>query len=321
MTHHVPVLLQETINAFHPFKGQLYVDGTLGAGGHASLLASKLTPSQKLIGLDRDPKALAIAKEKLDSLPDPKSQVQVFQQRFAQLETALAMAGIHQFENVIDGGILLDLGMSNIQLKSTDRGFSFQTDAPLDMRMDDASWGGPTAADVVNTWPEEELAEMMKKYSDERLAKPIARAIVETRAETPFKTTKQLASIASRLYEQKGVRDKHIHPATRLFQALRIAVNEEFEQLETFLEKLPTWLAPGAIVAIISFHSLEDRIVKQSFRRHATDCICPPNLPICQCGHKAALKIIDKPIRASEAETKQNPQARSATLRVAQKLP
>ena len=320
MAHHVPVLLQEAIDVFHPFNGALYIDGTLGAGGHASALAKKLSPAQKLIALDRDPEALMIAKARLEVLEQPKAHIEIFQQRFAQLETALAMAGYHQFEQIIDGGILLDLGMSNIQLKNQERGFSFQANATLDMRMEGNSWGGQTAADIINTWPETDLIEMMKNYSDERLAKPIARAIVEAREVNPFETTKQLASIASQLYEKKGVRDKHIHAATRLFQALRIAVNEEFTQLETFLDKLPHWLAPNAIIAIITFHSIEDRIVKQAFRKHATDCICPPNLPICQCQHKASFKMIGKPIRATEAEIKQNPQARSATLRVAKKL-
>lgn len=305
---HVPVLLEEAVHAFHPFEGRVYVDATLGGGGHALRLSQELSGNQVLLGLDRDQTALDIAKARLAGAT---CQVKTVRTPFSGLKHALFSQQMTQ----IDGGILVDLGMSNIQLKSETRGFSFQTDAPLDMRMDASQ--GVTAADIVNNWGESELADILHFYSDERLSKAIAKEIVACR---PFKTTGELTELAKRVYHAKNCHPHNISPATRLFQALRMAVNEELKELETLLALLPELMAPGAIAAFISFHSVEDRLVKQFFKLASITCICPPRMPICQCGHQASFKILGKPITASEAETKANPQARSAKLRLAQRL-
>lgn len=315
LTIHTSVLLSETVAAFSPYLGKVYVDVTLGGAGHTIALAEKLTAGQMIIGLDRDPEALALAQRRLDAEAVREGvTIKLCQSRFSSLQHQLYSNGVEQ----IDGGLMADLGMSNIQLKSAERGFSFQTSAPLDMRM------GPdetlTAADVVNGWDEDALVAMMKDYADERLAKPIARLIVQRRAAQPFETTKELAELAASVYRHKNCNPRNIHPATRLFQALRMAVNSELQELEALLKLLPELMAPGAIAAFIPFHSIEDRVVKQFFRIACADCICPPGLPVCQCGHQPTFEAVGKPITPSEDEIARNPQARSAKLRVYRRL-
>jgi 16S rRNA (cytosine1402-N4)-methyltransferase len=305
---HTSVLLEEAVSALTPTPGKVYADGTLGGGGHARRLCDFLDESNTLIGIDQDPTALAEAQKGLSTCQVP---VKLVQGNFGELHRHLLEAGVAR----LDGGLLLDLGVSDFQIRTPERGFSFQHSAPLDMRMDPAL--STTAADLVNTLAARELADLFYKYADEKLSRPIAAAILQAR---PLSDTLQLAKIAENLYRQKGVKAKNIHPATRIFQALRIAVNREMEVLEKCLDQLPTVLAPGARVAIITFHSLEDRMVKQYFREASATCLCPPRQPICTCTHQPAFKVIGKPITASEAEVTENPQSRSAKLRVAERI-
>jgi 16S rRNA (cytosine1402-N4)-methyltransferase len=301
---HLPVLYKDIIHGLQPKSGGLYVDCTVGAGGHAHGILEASNPDGKLLGFDLDPQALTIARDRL--APFGK-RVSLVQSSYIKLPQVLAEAGW----TTVDG-ILLDLGVSSMQLDTVQRGFSFLNDAPLDMRF------GPdirtSAADLVNTLDEAEIADIIFRYGEDRNSRRIARAIVNAR---PFSSTKQLAeTIAS----ASPGREK-IHPATRTFQALRIAVNEELLAIETVLPLAVKALKPGARLAVISFHSLEDRIVKDYFRRESTDCICPPRQPICTCGHKAIIKeIVRKPIIASDEEIKKNSRSRSAKLRIAEKL-
>jgi 16S rRNA (cytosine1402-N4)-methyltransferase len=296
---HQPVLLTEVLQALNPQPGKTYVDGTLGGAGHAMALLTK-EPLAQLIGFDRDAMALAAAKE---CLPET---IRLIQAPFAELACYLAPL-------FITGGILLDLGVSSPQLDQADRGFSFMHNAPLDMRMDQTS-DSPTAAELLTTATETQLADWFKQYGEERLAKPIARAI---KANLPTHTH-ALAELCRQTYRHFRIKEQQ-HPATRVFQALRIAVNGELDQLQGVLNQLPGLLAPGARVAIISFHSLEDRIVKQWMVQQAATCVCPPRLPVCQCGKVPTLRVLTKkPIMATTAETTQNPRARSAKLRVAE---
>ncbi len=306
---HIPVLLAEVLEALHPRPGKLYVDCTVGAGGHALALLQAAGADSRLIGLDQDPAALAIARERLAG-----GSTELVQANFSVLPGVLHRLQIDR----IDGGVLADLGVSSMQLDTAARGFSFSKDAPLDMRM--SPQAPQTAADLVNRLPEGELVRIFSEYGEEHMSKTIAREIVARRAQAPFETTLDLAGLISELYRKKGKREE-IHPATRVFQALRIAVNDELGHLRRFLEALPDLLAPGARIAVISFHSLEDRIVKQFFQAEARDCICPPRFPVCQCGHRARLKILTrKPVTAGPQECRQNPRARSARLRCAERL-
>lgn len=302
---HQPVLYQEIIHALEPIGGGLYVDGTVGAGGHAEGILAASGPDGKLLGLDLDLQALAIARRRL---ADYRERVHLVQASYATLSEQLA---VMQWEQV--DGILLDLGVSSMQVDTPERGFSFYKEAPLDMRFDP---GNPvTAAQLVNELPEAELADLIYLYGEERKSRQVARAIVRNR---PIQTTTKLAEvIASATRSRKPGK----HPATRTFQALRIVVNQELEALEAVLPQAVKALRPGGRLAIISFHSLEDRIVKQYFRQESTDCLCPPKQPVCTCGHQATITEINRrPISAGEKEILQNPRARSARLRVAQKL-
>lgn len=285
------------------------MDGTLGAGGHAFGILQASSPDGRLLGLDLDPQALSLAAEKLAPFGD---RVILRQSSYATLLEQLEALGWHTVD-----GILLDLGVSSMQLDTAERGFSFLKDAPLDMRF------GPdvprTAEDLVNELTETELADLIYRYGEERRARQVARAIVNAR---PLHTTGELARVVSRAVTGGKYNRSEIHPATRTFQALRIAVNRELESLETVLPQAVRVLAPGGRLAVISFHSLEDRIVKQFMRREATDCLCPPRQPICTCGHKATLRELQRqPLYPQEAEKTENPRARSARLRAAEKLP
>jgi 16S rRNA (cytosine1402-N4)-methyltransferase len=299
---HKPVLLQEVIEALRPRPGGHYIDGTVGAGGHATAILQASNPDGQLFGFDQDQSALEIAKNRLAQFGQ---RVHLFHANFDRL-TELAQA--HQIPPA--DGILLDLGISSMQVDQPERGFSFQVDGPLDMRMDPTT--GSTAADLINHLPEEELADLIYRYGEERQSRRIARAIVKAR---PLRRTVELARVVAKAAGYS--RQSKIHPATRTFQALRIAVNDELGALERALPQAIAWLKPGGRLAVISFHSLEDRIVKQYFKREAQDCLCPPEQPVCTCRHKASINIITKrPITASLGEVDENSRARSAKLRV-----
>lgn len=300
---HVSVLLQEVIDALQPHPGGVYLDATVGAGGHATAILEASSPDGRLIGFDQDWQTLALARQNLAAYGD---RVQLIHANFRQLG---AMARLHRLPPV--DGILLDLGVSSMQLDQPERGFSFKEDGPLDMRMNPGY--GPTAADLVNGLPEAELADLIYQYGEERHSRRIARAIVKAR---PVRGTAQLADIVAGAVRNRGGREK-IHPATRTFQALRIAVNQELAALEQTLPQALSLLKPHGRLAVISFHSLEDRIVKQYFKQEAQDCICPPEQLFCTCQHKAIINIITKkPITPGLAEIDLNSRARSAKLRV-----
>jgi len=282
------------------------MDGTVGAGGHAAGLLEASTPDGLLLGLDRDPQALSIAAQRLSPFGE---RVTLRQTSFARLAHAAAEAG---WETV--DGLLLDLGLSSMQLDSAGRGFSFRLDGPLDMRFDPAQ--ALSAADLVNDLPVRDLAEILRRFGEEPRAWQVAQAVVAAR---PLLSTTQLAEIVA---QASGRTRSGIHPATRTFQALRIAVNDELAALHDGLEQALTLLAPGGRLAVISFHSLEDRQVKEFIRRESRDCVCPPEQPLCTCGHHATLRMLTrKPLRPDEAEIRRNPRARSARLRVAERLP
>lgn len=287
------------------------MDGTVGAGGHAWGILEASAPEGRLLGLDVDPQALALARQRLAPFGE---RVILVRASYTDLRKQLAKSGWKQVN-----GILLDLGISSMQVDTPERGFSFLEDAPLDMRFDPD--GPVTAEDLVNTLPEKELADLLFRFGEERRARAIAREIVRSR---PIHATRQLAELVTgviRSGKKATYREEHIHPATRTFQALRIAVNNELESIEKVLPDAVSTLAPGGRLAVISFHSLEDRIVKQFMRRESQDCICPPQQPVCTCGHRAQIKEITRhPIRPQEAEIQQNPRSRSARLRIAEKL-
>lgn len=306
---HVPVLLQEALDVLAPESGKVYVDATLGAGGHAEALLEASGSDGVVYGIDQDPAALAIAKERLQKFGD---RFQALTGNFSQIATLLPANA-----KPITGGILADIGVSSMQLDTSERGFSFMKEAPLDMRMSPAN--PLTAADVVNTYSENDLVRIFSEYGEEHMSKTIARELLIQRGKMPFQTTTQLGEFISNLYKIRGKHEK-IHPATRVFQALRIEVNDELGHLQRFLESLPGILAPGSRIAIISFHSLEDRIVKKFFQEQSKDCICPPRFPICQCNHRATLKAKGKPIQGTTEEIRSNPRSRSAKLRAAIRL-
>jgi 16S rRNA (cytosine1402-N4)-methyltransferase len=301
---HKAVLLQEVIEALQPHSGGLYLDATVGAGGHATALLQASAPDGQLFGLDQDKSALEIAERQLAQFG---RRVHLFHANFDRLAQVVKA---HQIPKA--DGILLDLGVSSMQLDQPERGFSFHADGPLDMRMDATT--GPTAADLVNRLPEDELANLIYRYGEERQSRRIARAIVKAR---PLERTVELARIIAKASGSGQSSRAKIHPATRTFQALRIAINDELGALERALPQAIECLKPGGRLAVISFHSLEDRIVKNYFKQESQDCICPPEQPVCTCRHKATIDIITKrPITASLDEIDANPRARSAKLRV-----
>jgi 16S rRNA (cytosine1402-N4)-methyltransferase len=305
LPHH-PVLYNEIINALQPRSGCSYVDGTLGAGGHAWGILEASSPDGMLLGLDIDPLAVKLAG---DRLSEYGQRVIVVQSSYATLLQQIGALGWKSVE-----GILLDLGVSSMQLDTPERGFSFQSDAPLDMRFDPRQ--PETAANLVNSLPEKDLANLIFRYGEERQARKIAKAIVKAR---PIKTTSQLAQVISRV--TGTTKPRRLHPATLTFQALRIAVNRELEALESFLPQAVTALSPEGRLAVIAYHSLEDRIVKQYLRQESQDCLCPPRQPVCTCGHRASVKeITRRPVVPQDSEVERNPRARSARLRVAEKL-
>jgi 16S rRNA (cytosine1402-N4)-methyltransferase len=302
---HKPVLYKEIIHALQPHRGGRYVDGTLGAGGHARGILEASAPDGQLLGLDVDPQALAIARE---TLAPHEHRIHLVQASYTTLSAQLNRVGW----DAVDG-IVLDLGASSMQFDTPERGFSFQHDAPLDMRF------GPqalqTAADIVNTWSETELADVIYEYGEERDSRKIARAIVKAR---PLHTTRELAAVIEAVSPRRGDR---VHPATRTFQALRIAVNDELASIKEVLPQAVAGLKPGGRLAVISFHSLEDRLVKDYFREQSKELVNPPYETLYEVERKAILKEVNrKPIHPSEEETKNNSRARSAKLRIAEKL-
>jgi len=304
---HEPVLLQEILELLSPSREDgTFVDATVGLGGHAEALLLA-HPQARLIAIDRDPEALERSRERLSPFAD---RVTFARGRHESIIEILKQSGTEAIS-----GVLADLGVSSMQLDDAGRGFSFRFDAPLDMRM------GPdsrSAAELVNELDESELATVLREYGEEPMAKRIAKAIVARRAEAPIETTAQLVET---IRSVKRSRPKEIDPSTLTFQALRIAANGELVGLDRFLDDAVSVLEPGGRIAVISFHSLEDRIVKQAFRRLEGQCTCPPGMPVCGCGAIAVVRLLTgRPVTASEEELRRNPRSRSAKLRVAEKL-
>ena len=307
--HHVSVLLEECIQGLAIKPDGIYVDGTLGGAGHSSRIAAKLTTG-RLIGIDRDKVALEAAAERLRPFED---RVTLVHANFCDMDQALQGLGIDKVD-----GILLDLGVSSPQLDDGQRGFSYMTDAPLDMRMN----GEDTrdARQIVNTWSYEELKRILYDYGEERFAPRIAAAICRRREQAPIETTLELVDVIKSAMPASALREKQ-HPAKRSFQAIRIAVNDELGAVETVMKKAVPLLNPGGRLAVITFHSLEDRIVKNAMAEAAKGCTCPPSFPVCVCGKKPQVRIVTrKPIVSGEEELERNPRARSAKLRICEKL-
>lgn len=306
---HRPVLLKQCIEALNIKPDSIYVDGTLGRAGHSREIAKRLT-SGRLICIDRDQAALDAAPGRLDGLMD---RVTLVHGNFGDLAEILDSLSIEKVD-----GMLFDLGVSSPQLDDASRGFSYMQDAPLDMRMDQSS--ALNAFEVVNQWPEEELKRILWRYGEERYAPAIARAIVQRRVDKPVETTLELVDVIKGAMPPAALREKQ-HPAKRSFQAIRIAVNDELGAVERMVSGAVPRLNPGGRLAVISFHSLEDRIVKTGLAEFAKGCTCPPDFPVCVCGKTPRIRLTPrKPIVADEKELEENPRARSAKLRVAEKL-
>ena len=308
---HIPAMLNEVVNYLNCRPGNVYVDGTLGGCGHARAICEKIIPGGTLIGIDQDIDAVSNAET---VLKDYSSNIHLFHGNFIRLPEFLEQLEIDSVD-----GILLDLGLSQHQIENSGRGFSFRKDEPLDMRMDIQS--RQTAQELVNDLSQQELQELFRKYGEERRAKQIVKNIAGIRRREKIRTSKQLAQIIIDSFPAKASSQQKIHPATRVFMALRIAVNRELERLETFLEHAVDLLNPGGRLCVLSFHSLEDRIVKQRFKDLEKGCICPPKLPQCVCGQQPQLRILTKKVvRPTEEEIAANPMARSTRLRAAEKL-
>ncbi len=307
---HQSVLGAEVIAFLSPRPGGVYLDATLGGGGHSELILEKISPDGLLIGIDRDQAALDSASERLGHFGNSFRPVKG---DFGELAKLLQMESIDSVD-----GILLDLGVSSHQLDTAERGFSFRSDGPLDMRMDCSS--GETASDIINRSSAAELEKILRNLGEERWAKKIAANIVQANSETPIRTTFQLADIVLRTIPRR-FQEERIHPATRTFQALRIAVNQELEQVKQGVSAGIGLLKPCGRIVVISFHSLEDRIVKHLLREAATGCVCPPKMPCCICNRIPQLRILTgKPVTADDDELQRNPRSRSAKLRAAEKI-
>jgi 16S rRNA (cytosine1402-N4)-methyltransferase len=306
---HRPVLLEETMKLLAPERGGLFVDCTVGLGGHSEAIL-KSCPDSRVIGMDLDPAALAYSRQRLAPFGD---RFRAFQANFRAISSILQQANERG-----PNGVLADLGVSSVQFDSPERGFSFRFDAPLDMRMDPTS--GATAADLLQQLPESEIARIIFEYGEERHSRRIARRIIERREQgKPITTTTELADLVR--HAAGGHKRHQIHPATRTFQALRIAVNHELEGLGEFVESAVDLLIPDGRFAGISFHSLEDRIVKRELRKLSGHCECPPRMPVCSCGARKVVEVLTRrPVTPSDQELDENPRARSAKLRAARKL-
>ncbi len=304
---HIPVLLSEVIECLNPGPNQNFVDCTLGGGGHAGEILKRTAPAGKVLGIDLDARAITIAAAKIGS-----DRLITVENSYKNLEEIVLQ---NNFENI--SGILLDLGYSSMEISDPEKGFSFLLDAPLDMRYGKE---GKTAAEIVGSFPEKELERIFREYGEERFAGRIARGICAVRKVKPVTTTFELIEIIARAVPKKFHYGR-THFATKVFQALRIAVNDELENIKIVLPQAVKLLRPGGRLAVISFHSLEDRIVKQFFKKESSGCICPKEIPVCRCEHEPVLKIINKkPIIPKEGEAKINPRSRSAKLRVAERL-
>ena len=306
---HTTVLLEEAVAALNPRQGGHYIDATFGGGGHAQRLLASDPPMGHLLAIDADATAVARARD-LAISPAGEGRMTPIHANFGELATVAAEYGIAEVD-----GILFDLGLSSMQLDQPARGFAFRHEGPLDMRFDASR--GQSASDIVNELPEEGLRRILWDYGEEPKARQVVRAIGRARAQEPIGTTGQLAAIIERAVG--GRRGRSIHPATRTFQALRIAVNRELEMLEMALEAALTLLSPGARLVVISFHSLEDRIVKQFIERERAECICPPEQPVCTCNKIARLRRVGKPVKPSDEEIRENPRSRSAIMRTAER--
>lgn len=301
---HIPVLFEEVLQLLRPQAQGLYIDGTLGAGGHTLGILEASSPDGRVLAFDRDIEAIRFAQIRLEEY-EPRIVYQ--NASYADMEQLAPICGFDQVD-----GILLDLGLSSRQLAAAERGFSFQMEGPLDMRFDQTI--GETAEDVINRSTESELVDILRNYGEVQDSRRLARLIVANR---PFETTRQLADFVEENTKRRG----RIHPATQLFQALRIQVNRELDALMRGLQAAVKLLKPGGRLAVISFHSLEDRIVKTTFRDLSRDCICPPKQPVCTCNKQAEINLVTKkPVKASPEEASVNPRSRSARLRVAEKL-
>ncbi len=307
--HHVSVLLDECIEGLNIRPDGIYVDGTLGGAGHSSQIVKRLTAG-RLIGIDRDPVALKVAGERLTPCSD---RVTLVHSNFCEIKSVLQELGVSGVD-----GILLDLGVSSPQLDDKSRGFSYMNDAPLDMRMNNED--ALSAYEVVNAWPQEELKRILYDYGEERYAPQIAGAICRRREEKPIESTLELVDVIRSAMPAAALREAQ-HPAKRSFQAIRIAVNDELGSVEKVMRDAVDCLNPGGRLAVITFHSLEDRIVKTAMVNASKGCTCPPNFPVCVCGKKPKVKLINKkPIVSTEEELEKNPRARSAKLRICEKL-
>jgi 16S rRNA (cytosine1402-N4)-methyltransferase len=308
---HEPVLLKEAVDSLRLSANATVVDATVGPGGHAEAILASIGPAGRVVGIDRDPAAIAFSSARLSRFGD----------RFIPVlgNHRDIMALLHELDITLVDAVLADLGISSMQLDDPSRGFAFSTDGPLDMRMDPSS-GVPSASDLVATLDESRLRELIAGWGEERLAGRIARAVVRERERRPIATTRELATIVEHAVGPAARRFR-IHPATRTFQALRIAVNREIEGIPALIEGAVEQLRPGGRLAIISFHSLEDRAVKSTMHGLAHRCVCPPSLPVCACGRTSSVRVVtSRPIVPGVAEIGMNPRARSAKLRVVEKL-
>ena len=306
---HKSVLLHETVDSLNIRPDGIYVDGTLGGGGHASLVCSRLGENGRLIGIDQDADAIAAATERLKPYG---GRVTIVRNNYENIDTVLAELGISGVD-----GIYLDLGVASYQLDTAERGFTYREDAPLDMRMDQRN--AETAADIVNGYSEMELYRIIRDYGEDRFAKNIAKHIVRARQEKPLETTGELIEVIKAAIPAK-VRATGGHPAKRTFQAIRIELNKELEVLEHSIDKMIGLLNPGGRLSIITFHSLEDRIVKNKFKENENPCVCPPDFPVCMCGRKSRGKVVTrKPIVPTGQEIEENKRSKSSKLRVFEK--
>ncbi|KAF1073990.1 16S rRNA (cytosine(1402)-N(4))-methyltransferase RsmH [Halodesulfovibrio sp. MK-HDV] len=309
---HVSVLLNEVIDYLDPKPGGYYLDGTLGLAGHSEALLKKTEGKAHLLGIDRDLDTLERARKRLEPFGD---NVVTAHARFSEFEMVLRDVNWDELD-----GALLDIGVSSMQIDQPERGFSFKTEGPLDMRMD-PSGGMPPASSIVNKATYEKIKFIIGRYGEDPMCGRIAKAILEARSVAPIETTTQLASIVEKAYPAKWRAKSRNHPATRTFQALRMVVNSELEELEAFLKRILDRLRPGGRLAVITFHSLEDRMVKHMFKEESTGCICPKQIPVCICNHTPNVKLITrKPVTATDEERKLNSRSSSAKLRVVEKL-
>lgn len=322
---HVPVMLREVIEYLKPESGRNFIDGTLGGGGYTRELLKKVLPLGKILAIDLDQEAIGSFQKEIDERYLEKNIILV-QSNFADLKNICHERGFNQIS-----GVVLDLGLSSNQLQAGGRGFSFQDTGSLDMRFDTslaedgesrrAAASPLTAFEIINKYRVEELVKIFSNYGQEVLAKPISKTIHEIRQQTPISSPQELADIVTEVYARHFKTKSKVHPATKVFQALRIAVNRELENLELVLPQALDLLQPGGRLVVVSFHSLEDGMVKNFFRQESRDCLCPPESPVCQCGHQAKLKILTKkPLAPSAEEVINNPRARSAKMRVAEKI-